>query len=89
MVLSGELQAAHGTAGGSEFLGFDVHPLQHGYEEVWQWIVALRIECQVLSVPEAPSGKQGGQIQACMSVRVPEVGSINDHRSVQQGFAIT
>ena len=85
---SGKFETTHGSRGGSEFVGIDTHSLQHGHKQIWQRIVALRIESQVLSMLEASSGKNGWQIQGRVSVRIAQIGSVNDHRSVQQRFSV-
>src|SRR5690349_1701095 len=80
------LQAAHGAGAGSEMVGFDPEPLEDVYKEVWQWIVSVAVEDQMLAMPETAARKEDGQIGRHVGIRVAEVAAIEYHRAVQQGF---
>ena len=55
---SSQCEAAHCAGSGSELIGLQTHPLQHRDKEIWQRIIMLGIEGEVLD--HRTSAQPGG-----------------------------
>ena len=53
-------QPAHRSGRGGKLVRFDSHALEHGDEEIWQRIVALAVEGEVLAMLEATTTEENG-----------------------------
>ena len=73
---------------GSEVVRFDSKVLQHGHEQIAEWLVALAAEREVLAVAESAAGQQDGKIGGVVNVRVPEIAAVENHGVVQKSLAI-
>ena len=85
---SRDIQAAHGSGGGGEAVGFDAELLEHGDVEVRQRVVALGVEGEVLAVPEAAAGEDDGQVGGDVAVGVAHVAAVEDHGAVDERLAV-
>src|SRR5437899_2261993 len=85
---SRHLQPAHGAGRGGEPVGFKPHPLQHRDEEVRERIIVLRVEADVLAVPESAAREDRRHVRRHVRVRIAQIRTINNHRAVEQGLAI-
>lgn len=85
-------QAFHRSGGGGERIGGEAEVVEHGHVEVGERVVALRIECEVLSVLEPSASEQHGEVHIGVRVGAPHAGAVEDHGVVQEialGFFAT
>ena len=64
------------------------HPLQDIDEQVWQRIVALTVECQMLAVFETATCKDNGKVGRDVGVRISHIAAVEHHRMVKQRSTI-
>lgn len=50
------LQSCHGTRSGGELVFFEAHFLHHAHEKIGQWVVAILVEREMLTVLESTPG---------------------------------
>jgi len=86
-ISAGQVQAAHGAGGRGEFVRLEPHTMEHGNEQIRQWIIVTGIEGEMLSVFETAAGEQDGHIGRDVGVGVPQIGSVKDHGAIEQRFA--
>ncbi len=57
---SDQFQSVHRASAGTELISLDAKPLEHRYEQLRERVVVLRVEGEVLAVPEAAAGEEHG-----------------------------
>src|SRR4051794_11092112 len=85
--LCSDFQSTHGPCAGGELFGFQPHALEHGNEEIREWVIVQGVECKVLAVLEPAASEEGWQISCYVGVRIAQVATIEDHCAVQERVA--
>lgn len=65
-----QIKAGHGAFAGGEVLGFDSLAVEEAHEEVWERVVFLLVEGEVLAVTEAAAGEEDGHVAVVMRAGV-------------------
>src|SRR4051812_36375756 len=68
-----EVQAAHRAGGRCEFVRFQAHTLQCGHEKIWERIIAIGVEGEMLAVFEAAASENRREVRGDVCVGVAEI----------------
>ena len=68
----------------AELIGFNTEVLEHRDKQITQGLIMIPAKGNVLTVSQAASTNQDGQVRVVMRVRVTHVASKQDHRAVEQ-----
>ena len=71
-----QLQTAHGSRAGGEFIRFDAKALEHGYVKIGKRIVALTVEHQMLTVTESATRQNHGKVGSDVGIGIAHVAAI-------------
>src|SRR5438128_1255612 len=69
---------------GAEPIRLDAEPLQHADVKIAQGRRVLRVEMQMLAMPESAARQQHRQVPDRMAAAVAQVAAEEDHRPVEQ-----
>src|SRR5262245_20966771 len=81
-------QAPERPRAGAELVDFNSQALQHRHVEIAKRRGFLRIEAQVLPVPEAAARQEDRQVFDGVAAAVTQVAAQEDHRPVEQAGAL-
>src|SRR5687767_4559806 len=78
------LEPGEGSRARAELVGLDPQALEHAHVEVAERGRVLRVERQVLAVPEAAAGQEDGQVPRGVTATVTEVAPKEHGRAVEE-----
>src|SRR4051794_16878126 len=83
-----QIEATHGAGGRGELVGLQAEALQHRDEEIWQRIIVLGVEGEMLAMLETAASEESGEIRGYVGVGISKIGTVENHGAVEERLAI-